>query len=297
MIMSFLSKGFPGLFPLAFFFCYHIVLLNYASLRKIVADTALLLCIFLVLSLLFLSLNHPAREFLNQYINTQVLEGITGQRIIRPRWHIMQKLFTELLIMISITAILLGSYYRTNVGAVFNHKITNQRFLQFFLIGLSASAPIMISLKQLSYYIVPSLPYFAIAFSMLAAPVMDAYISRINAKTTGFRIFRIAGVVLLAIALTITLINFKDYGKYENKLKVVEEIGERLPPGISISISKSLYHEYGLMALFQRKFFISLDRSGKMQEFHLLKTSDPIPAGYHPLDFKLHGFILLRRIQ
>lgn len=296
IFLGFLSKGFPALFPLAFFFCYFFVFRSILNIRQTILNSLILLLAFISIFLLLIGLNEPALESLTKYIETQVLESLRGERVVVSRWFIMIALLREIVIMFIVTVFMILIYYRKSFKQIKNEPKAIRFFLFFLLIGLSASVPIMISPKQLSFYIVPSLPYFAIGFSILIAHIVGNYLNRIDQNSIWLKLFRVTGYLLLSISILLSVVNYGKYCRNEEMIKDVVTIGNYLPAKSTIDISKPLYQKWGLMGYFQRKFYINLVRSGNLQHNYLLKEiNEPLQAGYKKEELNLLKYQLLKK--
>lgn len=235
LFFSFLSKGFTGLFPLAFFFCYYLIFSKSFGGKSMLINSLIMLTVFFTISALFLYINEPALGSLTKYFNSQVLESLQGKRVVVQRWFIMSVLLRELLIIITITIVLVLMYYKKSFLQIKKESKAIGNFILFILIGLSASAPIMISPKQLGFYIVPSLPYFAIGFSMLIAHIVSAYLDRINQISLGFKLFKYLGYSLIFLSIFLSTINYGNYTRDKLLIHDVKLIGENIPVGSTIS--------------------------------------------------------------
>lgn len=296
IFLGFLSKGFPALFPFAFFFCYFFVFRSTLDIRQTILNSLILLLAFISISLLLTGLNEPALESLTKYIETQVMESLRGERVVVSRWFIMIALLRELVIMFIVSALLILLYYIKSFKQLKNESKAIRFFLLFLLIGLSASLPIMISPKQLSFYIVPSLPYFAIGFSILIAHIVGNYLNRIDQYSIWLKLFRVTGYLLLSISILLSVVNYGKYCRNEEMIKDVVTIGNYLSAKSTIDISKPLYQKWGLMGYFQRKFHINLDRTGDLQQEYLLtEKNEPLQEGYIKEELDLLQYQLLRK--
>lgn len=292
LIMSFLSKGFPGLFPLGFFFCYYLAYHRTYSIRWMIRKTALLLGAFILLSASLFIFNQNATDGIMNYLAAQLLPALEGVDMQKPWYHIMRALALQTSGIIALSVILILSYYRLKVKKLFDHNQRRSNFALWVFIGLTATAPIMISPKQLTFYIVPSIPYFALAFAGLSVHIVHSYFQRIRVPRALSRSFN---TVLLIAILGIVANASNNYGeplRDKALLSDVHKIGSTIPQGSLISIDKPLSQHWSLMGYLQRYYFIGLDRSGERHEYHLNKKAENIPLAYQPVDIGLEGFVL-----
>jgi hypothetical protein len=295
MLLSFLSKGFPGLFPLAFFLLYTLVNLKTYRIKKMLFHSSLLIILSSSIWFLFFYFNVEAKENILEYLDIQVFSSLSGKGVVGSRWHIMNVLFQELLIIISITILLIISKYKTSLKQLKDKPNALRLFLLFTLIGLSASVPIMISPKQLGFYITPSLPYFSIAFSILIAHIVHEYLNKININSTFFKVFKHQGYILFPLILIYSFYNYGSYSRNHNMIQDIEIISEYIPRGSTISISKQLSKSWSLMAYCQRKFNINLDKSMNLQDYMLIKKDEPVIDDYIILDIRTKDFSLIKK--
>lgn len=295
IIFSFLSKGFPGIFPLVFYFIYFLTHRNEYWFSTMIKDTFLLVFTVAFIFGGFLSLYQPAFDSLSKYIGTQVFESLNGDRVVGSRWYIISVLFQEIVgILIIILVLNLVYYKKALFKKRMDPKVAQVSFL-FLLIGFSASVPIMISPKQLSFYIVPSLPYFAMGLSYLIANIVYSYTLRIQAGSLGMRIFKYFNGLLFVLVIALSINN---YGGFERDRDLIEDIviiGDFLGEKKMITIKKPLSGHWSLMAYFQRKYYINLDRSGKMHQYVLKASDNTSIKGYLKVDLELHEMQLWKK--
>lgn len=267
---GFLSKGLVALFPLAVIVFYWLIFKN-TSFSKTGIYTLLLALVPASLFLLIM-LNQEAYQSLLQYFNAQIIPSLGGNRAVTERYYLVQRLFMELLPLIILTAIALIVYKLKKVEFA-RLKAHKNWMLLLFGIGLSASLPMAISPKQSGFYLVPSFPYFAIGFAIIAAPGLNELIQKINPEKSGFKIYRLLSLILLIAVITFSLLQIGKTGRDQEKLKDVYTVGETVPRGAVINICPSMWEDWTLHGYFARYFDISLDRSDKEHEYYLTDKS------------------------
>lgn len=295
LLLAFLTKGFPALFPLAFLLLYYIVHHKIYNLKRMFLDTAMLLLLTFATAFLFFIFDEAARENISVYISTQVFESIRGERLVVPRYFIMKRIVEELMIVTGICLVLiLVSYKSAKQKIKENPEVLRNCFL-FLLIGLSASLPIMISPKQLSFYMIPSLPYFAIGLSLLIAPFVNEYIKKINERNFLYKLFKYQVVVTIPILLFFTISSYGTFSRDYEMIHDVDLIGQHLGETKTIDASSSLSREWSLMGYLQRKHHISLDLSGTGRAYMLTGKTETVPENYSVMNIGLLDFQLLRK--
>jgi 4-amino-4-deoxy-L-arabinose transferase-like glycosyltransferase len=267
---GFLSKGLVALFPLAVIGFYWLIFKNSSFLKAAIYT----LILILVPALLFflITLNREAYQSLSQYFNAQIIPSLKGQRAVTERYYLVQRLFKELLPLIILTAAASIVYKLKKVGFAQLNAHKNWMLL-LFGIGLSASLPMAISPKQSGFYLVPSFPYFAIGFAIIAAPGLNELIQKFNPEKKGFKIYRWLSLILLIAVAAFSILQIGKTGRDHEKLKDVYAVGKTVPRGAVINICPSMWEDWALHGYFARYFDISLDPSDKEHEYYLADKS------------------------
>jgi hypothetical protein len=152
-------KGPVGLFPLIAPACFALILLgdlHRALVNSIIAGVTLLLGFALLLAF------EPARISLLNYLDGQLLASLSGAREIE---HGRAYLTGQLLLNIA-----RGSALVVLVGLWRRRFKVRREFWAYFAIALAASLPLLISPRHYKYYLLPSLPYFAICLGLIVQP-------------------------------------------------------------------------------------------------------------------------------
>ena len=178
VVAAFLSKGPVGLFPLTAPLLY-ITVVDHTDIRKGVSVT--LLCIFSAAGLFgLLLLYEPAWVDLNHYLSHQVLASLksppqTGINEI-GRLSFLFSMTKELIPSLAIITLILVLARYDNALSL--PQEMTRKAAACLLIALSGSLPVLFSYKQHSYYIVPALPFFALACSLLLCPSLSRMFDR-----------------------------------------------------------------------------------------------------------------------
>lgn len=253
LFLAFLTKGFVGLFPLSiFFWCF--IFQSGVGIKRAIIDTSLLIVVtilpFVVLSLI----NSESIDSLYAYFNQQIVGSIKNVTTVNSRFFIVWKMLLELAPML-ILVILISSLTR---------KITIENPLRkwayiLLSVALSGVIPIMISMKQRGFYILPSFPFFGIAFAILIVPKVHYFISKINAQNRAFILFKRTSFILAILSMIMVVVNIKRVGRDQEKINDVYQLIELIPKKETISIQPDLYTDWTLHGYFQRYNEISLD--------------------------------------
>ena len=288
------SKGVPGLFPLACIGIYWITHFNF-SIIKMIGSTLILILIPTLLFVLLYFTNEAAAKGFDFYFNMRLMGRVEAAHTVDSRFYIVGRLASELLVMIILGSIILISRYLKK------EKQTSDNWsaaLCMILIGISAALPMMLTMVQKGFYLVPSFPYFAIGFSILIAPTLLQYISKIEITNRSFKIFKTATYLLLISVFLFTTTQFGKRKKDNILLDDVYRIGQIIPPHSTISIEKDIWRNWALQTNLIRHFFISVDKTDMDHEFLLIQKSDLKleKSNFKKVDIKLHKFDLFKKV-
>ena len=175
-----LCKGFVGLFPLGFFAAYWLIFRRIGLVRAV--GWTLLMAATITVAYSILWQFDAARESLARYFEQQVLGSLSGERTYdqhmrSDRFYIIGRTFQILLPSVLLAGLLFGLAYR-RLGRQLLRGVHLDYACLFLTLGVLASFPLAISPKQSFYYLLPSMGYYALGFSLLLAPAAPPYMSR-----------------------------------------------------------------------------------------------------------------------
>lgn len=165
--LAIMTKGPVALF--VFPACIFIDVYHKSRWQSIMARsiTSIIGCIATTLVFLWPS---GATLYFDQYLTIQVLDAISSE-IIGNRFSIFTFAFFEL--------ILIGCVYLIFKVLGLTDKWSRKSILML-LVFLMASVPIVLSTKQMRYYLVPSLPYLVLCISLLFQPILKVSFPRVK---------------------------------------------------------------------------------------------------------------------
>ena len=171
------AKGIPGLFTIAALF-FHWLIFRKQSFIQMVLNSLILVIVPLLI--LFTILQIPAaKESLSIYFYDRLLGRIDAAHTADSHFFILIRLVQEILpslVLVGITLLVL-KWRKVQLNIQSQHL---KWALFFFLIGLSGSIPLMLTLVQKTFYFVGSLPFFGLSFACLLAPSIQPLIEKIN---------------------------------------------------------------------------------------------------------------------
>jgi hypothetical protein len=280
LLMSFLSKGFPGLFPLAAYVALAVLLPKGQKLKATLVNSIGLLLVFSTVCFVFFGLHETAWESTLAYINTQVVESLAGNRAVVSRTWILQVLLNETLPILILLVLSYAIIYVKKWKSLLPNKPTQQWALCFVFLGFMASLPIIVSPKQLSFYLVPSTPYFAIAGALMMSAILEHLYEIATQKFT--TIFKVFSIVLLSLAIVFCFINASNYLRNEKLIKDADVLGVYFQENniTDAMLAPSVHQDWTMMGYLKRYYGVSTDRSGQTYPYKLSLLTDSPDTNY-----------------
>ena len=286
IVMAFLSKGFVGLFPVVVPLIFGIVF-KFKKQRKAILFGIYLMVLSISLFYLLFALFPESKSNIMAYFEQQLLPALANQREVTTnnRFSIMIDLIIELTVpIVLLIYITIYNWRKTRDLKLLNSKES----LFFLLVAISASLPLMVSLKQGKFYLAPSIPFYILSIGFLIIPYFKVIIEKWS-NTTLLWIKRISYLTLSFIIL-FSVLRFGKYSRDEEKLKDVYVITQFIPEGTIIGTSRALYEDWTLDAYLSRIGYLSLDRDHQ-HDFLLLEKNNAIEAQileeYEEMDLSL----------
>jgi len=290
-----LSKGFVGLFPLAVLGIHWLIFRKW-TFSKMILGSCLLLAV-LVLGYWIVLANPVAADSLQQYIDSQVMASIKAERTSYhhrdSRFYIIKRL-----IEVSIPAIIV-----LGIALYFSFKKKPKDFnlptfkvgYFFLLIGISASFPLMISPKQSFYYLVPALPFFALAMGAFTAPIVPIAFERMTTKYQQ-RLQWGLGILLVG-AFVFSLSKIGAVSRRERvSVTDIEKIGSIVPGGSTLGAKA---YTAQLVGYLYRYYKISIDTTQQFNYPYLIidntKHSAPEGGTFEAINLDTQRFDLYRK--
>ncbi|MBN2664447.1 MAG: glycosyltransferase family 39 protein, partial [Bacteroidales bacterium] len=283
IVAAFLSKGFVGIFPLITSFIY-VVIFEKIKINKSALISFLMFLmpfgIYFILTVFYPKL----KESIDVYINQQLIPSVKNQKEVTANSHfdILFTLFVELLVPVLILLFLvLKNFFKEKVIKIENKK----EFIFFILVAISASIPLIITLKQRRFYLVPSIPFYVLSLSFVIYPYILKTIDKISQKTN-----KIITSISLSVLLFTVIFSFLKFGNPYRDKKLINDItiiSQYIGTDTTISTTKELWYNWKLHAYFARKSNISLDCDDFFEYFLIDKNTDTLEdylLDYHSIN-------------
>ncbi len=297
LCLGFLTKGPFALFPLTLPLWYFIF---YKDIRwKRMLEDSLILFAGTVLPLLILVTVSPVAALsLRKYFEQQVVNSVMHVITVDSRFFILKRLFFELLPAVSISCVIW--LITRKKGKFFIPKSQLSLAGVFGALGMSGVIPIMISMKQSGFYMLPAFPFLIIALGILVFPgvihltewLMNSRFGRLSVRTLALL------MVITGILMTISFRN--SYNRDEQKLMEIQRIMNLIPEGTVLNTGAGIVDDWGLQGEFVRYRTASLDPLLlRRREYLLIKTDQPVKPeclqGYLRYNLPNKNYLLYRR--
>ena len=235
--IAFLVKGFSALFPLAMPPLLWVVSYDKRRNRMPWIDWAVMAAVVAVSYLLFLLTGgETGRQVMYHYVHHQLIGGLLHVHTVASHFYILYALVLQLLpslVLVGVVVLWLMRggrarrrllFWRPTSGASAADE-PGMRYVYFFLLlGLTGVLPIMAGLKQQDYYLITTIPFFALALAGFVAPVVDEQQRRIG--PAGRLVLSVCAVLAVVSGL---LLNLNSVHRYSQDAVLVSDMNRILP--------------------------------------------------------------------
>ncbi len=292
VFLATMSKGIPGFFPIVTPLLYW-TLQHKITFKK---ATVITLVISLVPLLIYLILLYfpDSKESLTNYFIKRALQRIKEVPTVNNRFYIIERLFMELLpqLLFLLLFFALSRWKKWRPAAIYNK---GEAFF-FIAVGLSASAPLLLTLVQKGFYFVPALPFFGIGFGMLIAPYVTSWISKLAYSKKPLFILSLFSVVFFLTTLTITAFQVGKASRDKVLLHDIYQIGAIVPKYTIVGVTPEIWDNWSLQCYFVRYFNISVEPN-RESEYKIIYKKDAkyVMSGYKAIPLNTIDYVLFQR--
>lgn len=246
MFCLFLTKGIQSVFIVAAPFI--LSLISKWSKGRILFLAFLLLLSFIGCSLVVYVVSDGAKDWISCYLNKRLIATFNHVGA-TTTYHaeIIIRYFTELIPVI-LFFLSVSVYFKTackySFKLQFKSLLSDKINLWLFLISLSASLPLAVTLEQRGFYLVPSFPFVVLALCNM----YKRYVFYILGKLFKNHYARLNAILTLFGLISFCLFAFQ-YGTYKNDegmLKDVATVKNIIPSGETIGIDPSMWNMFAL---------------------------------------------------
>lgn len=260
-----LVKGPVALYPLATASIYAFVYDRTFLKRALIGAFSMTFLIGFAYWMLYIS-SSRVQVFFDKYVELQLKGSLSGMdSLAAHRLFLVQSIIEELLIVVSIIGGMkfLSVYLPCSIREKINWRLA---FL-WLLIACSASLPMLISPKQLRFYIVPSMVFYSLSLATLAFPFWKALAHYFKDFSISRRFLKAGLLTGLVFCFSLSIINRKKYARSLDILPDSMIIGKVVPNHTEVYLNPRLFRTWNLHAYMYRYFYIDLSTDFKAQEY------------------------------
>jgi len=291
-----LVKGPVALYPLAAGGIYALIYNRTLLKRAIIGTFAMTSLIGLAYWMLF-AWSPRAQIFFDQYVELQLKGSLAGMdSLAEHRFFLVESIVEEVLIVLSIILgmRLLCFFFQSSIQKKINWRLT---FLWLF-IAFSASLPMLISPKQLRFYIVPSMVFYSLSLATLSVPFWVALANYFKDFSRSRKLLKGGLLIGLFICLSLSVFNKEKYARSLDVLPDSMTIGHVIPNHTEAYLDPSLYTVWNLHAYMYRYFYIDLSTVFKNQDYVIMSKNKGFHRPeYKQVDLPLSSFRVYKRSQ
>jgi 4-amino-4-deoxy-L-arabinose transferase-like glycosyltransferase len=285
-----LSKGLPALYVWSIVFFYFLIFRK-INFKRVVFDTSLLVASTAFPIVILFVFSEEAKEMLSSYFNHQVMGSINNVVTVNNRFYILGSLLQQMIIFAVITLILIIVSSVKKIKIRFD-SINLKYSLFFLLFSLSGVIPIMISLKQRSFYIFPVLPFLALSLYFFFIDIIKNLRFILNFFKKKF--FTLVSLIIAVSVIFLIFIFAGKPGRDVETIKLVHKLAEVIPEETTVTISKNLYKDWALHSYLQRYGKISISDNIESNYF-LTADSLKIDSSYQEIKLNLPPYLLFKK--
>jgi 4-amino-4-deoxy-L-arabinose transferase-like glycosyltransferase len=298
IFLASLTKGPQGIFPIVSIGIYWLITKKLTFSKAFLYSSILVLVPVLIYGILIITNNDVVTSF-EKYFQNRILNTFSHKNdTTQNRFEILIQLFWHLLPIFVISALIVLFSKKTVAQSVDKQK-QKTIILWLVFIGLSGSLPLIITLEQRGFYLVTTLPFFAIAIAMWSAPKFSAIIDKIDIRSKAFKIAVVCLSLLFFSSIGYCVSKVGKAKRDANMLADVYLLGSMLPHGETISIPAPMCLDFSFKEYMIRYFYISSDDTPATHKYFIIRKDIPqswIPEVYtkYTLDTKEFDLYILK---
>lgn len=294
IFLASLTKGFQGLFPIIAAGAYFLAAKN-ISFWKMLLYTAILVGVPVLIYTFLVVADYSIFVSFQQYFDKRLVATFNGVHTTTDeRSFLLVRLFFHLLPSLSIgliTWLIAKKHNKTSIEKINDRSV----IVWLVLIGLSGTLPLMITLEQRTWYLVTSLPFFAIAISMFIASNIQSWIGKIKMDSKGFTLFKKVSWSLFFASIIFVFSQVGNTKRDKEMLSDVYIFGKIIPYGSVVSVPPPMCFDFSFKEYMIRYFYISCDIKNSNHNYLITRknfSKELIPIEYKRYAIKTSEFDL-----
>ena len=295
IFLATLSKGIPGLFPVATLFFYGLLFPKQISIPKAIGKSILIFAIPAIIYLL-LMLYQPAHDSLVFYVTKRLLYRVNNNPTVTSRFYILGGILEEMIPLFILCLLVVLPFRRKYPHIKYSATLLKQS-LFFLLLALSASVPLLLTPVQKKFYMHPAFAFFGITFAILAAPYVNEWIQRNLNSQKALRNFGMVALIILVLTVGIGFAQKGNASRDKDILHDVYVVGSVIKQDSIITLHESMKDIWSLQFYLLRYYNISCTFPDQNHYYFLEEKSlsRPDTSVYKKMDLDLREYDLYRR--
>lgn len=249
MELAFMVKGFSGLFPIFLPVIYWLVVRRGRLIYPLLL-TILIFIVWVVTLFVAIFISQDIYSHLYNYLHHQMIGGVLHVQTVSSRFYIVYVLVVQAIIPLLLLAacclirIKRRPFYKYVCYWRYSEELSAVRIEHskmgwvMFALGLSGILPIMLGLKQQEFYIVPTLPFFALSMGCLMYDLLEDWLQNIN--DVAHKVLVALAVLIFGSGLVLNAASLHKINSNEELLSDMIVILTYLHDGESVSVSKEV---------------------------------------------------------
>ncbi|CAN5891755.1 hypothetical protein BH11BAC7_BH11BAC7_06690 [soil metagenome] len=294
LLLAGLTKGIQGMFLLGAPFCWWICTRDTGF--KVMIRRSFFVVLLPALFVLYAWLTPVVHKSFSAYFNARIIGTFSHRNDTSDsHFHILYELLLDSLPLLVMTAIVLFAS-RKNIALLTGWNQQKKLILFFALSSATGIFPLMITMEQRGFYLVPALPFLALAFSLLIAPQIDFMMEKLNRRKKLTALIESFGIFLTAGALISTLFLYGKPKRDSNRIHDLYVIFSYTGYQTTALLSEKTKYEWSLYAYAMRNHDVSFLQNKWIPSLWLLQDkSEPIPAGYQWVPLSTQQYYLFKK--
>lgn len=263
---GFLTKGLVALFPMALYLVFALTHRK-LSLGKAFLYTGITIAVFATLFMVVYLTSPSANYMLNFYFKERLLSRIEQTPTTSNRFELLFDLVSQLLPVLIIVA---GAFSIQRIRKLLPARNEGRRWFWFFLLmGFCGSMPIMLTMVQKGFYFMPSLSFYALAFSALILGFFPS--CRFNVQHVFYSMFKWLSLLLSVASVVWVICSAGKFSRDEAVLNEVHELGTLMEREGTINVDMDVYCTWNYQFYLQRYHRVYLDPTKTYRNYLLVK--------------------------
>lgn len=282
IFLTFLTKGVQGLFPVVAAGAYWLVTRN-IRFGKMLLYTSVLIGVPVLIYFSIVSSIPEAAISFQKYFHGRLIGTFSNKNATTDnRFFLLSRLISHLFPLVLLSILIRWGIKRKQVLRETNNP-NNAVIYWLLLIGLAGSLPLMVTLEQRSFYLVTSMPMFAIAIALWTEPYLAGAIEKIDVQQRSFSVWRVVSSVLFVASLIFSGLQIGKAKRDGAMLQDVYAFGKLIPHGDIIGIPQPMCYDFNFKEYMVRYYYVSSDDAyGTSHTYYACRKDllNQVPAGY-----------------